>query len=226
MADMIVYNVSSYNRPMQVVEAVKSVIDQCDKINVFLNSYVEVPLDLYHKKIKLFMTNNEMGDAYKFSEMEKENGYYFTIDDDIIYPKNYTETMIDAVEKYGRSKVITMHGRRYEKFPIDSFVKDPCTVYHFAKEVKEDVFVHVGGTGVMCIHTDFYKIPFSYFELPNMADIWVAKYAKENNIDIVCAEHQSGFLIPQEVDLVDTLYGKTKNNDTAQTNILNKIYSE
>lgn len=220
---MIIYNVASYNRPTSLVESINSIIDQCDYINVALNSYDDIPKELCsNNKIRIIITDNEKGDAYKFNEFINARGYYFTIDDDIIYPPNYTEFMISQVEKYNRNCIVTLHGRTYASFPIKNF-RDKCNVYHFNKLVTEDIVVHIGGTGVMCIHTDLCRIPLEYFKRPNMADVWVAKWAREHSIDIVCVKHEKNYLTPQKVDGA-TIYRTMLEDDEFQTKIINSLF--
>jgi len=221
---MITYNIASYNRPKSLIKTIASVFDQCDRINLALNSYDSIPSELYDKKITLFITNNDMGDAYKFIELMHSDGYFFSIDDDIIYPRNYTKFMINNVEKYGRKKLITFHGRKYAKFPINSYINS-SQLYHFNEDVYDDAPVHIGGTGVMCFHTDLMKIPMNYFLTPNMADIWVAKYAKEHGIEIICAAHEKGYIHPQE-NIQESIFLDSVKDSTLQTKLINEIYYE
>jgi len=220
---MIIYNISSYGRINGLVKAVSSVIDQCDIINVALNSYTTIPPELYDNKIRLFITNNEFGDAYKFIELEHSNGYFFTIDDDIVYPKNYTQFMVCNIEKYDRKSIITLHGRKYDKFPIKSFCRDVSEVFHFDAAVDRDIEVEIGGTGVMCFHTELLKTSLSYFSIPNMADLWIARRAREIGAKIVCVKHEGNRLIKQDVG-GESIFKKSRHDDTIQTNLINSIY--
>lgn len=223
---MITYNIASYERPTGLIKTIESIFDQCDRINVALNSYKSIPVELYDKKIAIFVTNNDKGDAYKFIQLSNSDGYFFTVDDDIVYPRNYTKYMIDAVEKYNRKAIITLHGRKYTRYPITSMFETESKLYHFNENVIEDAVVDIGGTGVMCFHTDLMKLPLDHFEIPNMADIWVAKWAKENRIKIICASHSQGYVKAQPFD-EQSIYITAKSNDTVQTEIINSmLFSE
>jgi hypothetical protein len=221
--DSIIYNISSFDRKETLLKTIDSIFDQSDIINVSLNSYDEIPIELYDKKIRIFITDNEKGDAYKFIDLEKSNGYYFTIDDDIIYPSDYSKYLIEKVEEYNRGSIISLHGRSFNSFPIDSYYKSPGKRIHCLHELLNDEVVQFGGTGVMCFHTDLLKINLNYFELPNMADIWISKFAFENNIKIICAEHKKGFLKYQD-EIVDTIYSSNSKDDRIQTDIVNHIF--
>lgn len=218
----IIYNISSYDRKETLIKTIESIYNQSDIINVSLNNYSEIPLELYDKKINIFITNNEKGDAYKFYRLNNSNGYFFTIDDDLIYPKNYTEYMISKVEYYNRKNIITIHGRNFKSFPINSYYSKNAEVLHFRQTLKIDKSVQFGGTGVMAFHTDLFKVGIDYFEYPNMADVWIGKFAKENGLRIMCVEHDSNFIKQQE--FVKSIYSNDLKKDTLQTKLVNTAY--
>ena len=222
--DSIIYNISSFNRKETLLKTIDSIFNQSDIINISLNSYDDIPIELYDKKIKIFITDNEKGDAYKFIKLDKSNGYYFTIDDDIIYPNDYSKYLIEKVEKYNRESIISLHGRSFNSFPINSYYKSEGRRIHCLHELLNDEVVQFGGTGVMCFHTDLFKVNLNYFEFPNMADIWIGKYAIENNINIMCVEHKEGFLKYQD-SVEDTIYSSFCNSDKIQTELVNSIFS-
>ena len=222
MKDKIIYNIASYKRADTLIKTIESIYDQCDIINVALNDYDSIPFELYDPKINLFITDNDRGDAYKFYKLMDSEGYFFTIDDDLIYPENYTEYMVNKVNEYGRKSIITLHARSFQSFPITSFYGRNTIVNHFKHINTEDCKVQFGGTGVMCFHTDLFKVPIEYFDRPNMADVWIGKYSKENNIDIICARHTKDYVIQQ--DFEGSIYNKDLREDGIQTNLTNECY--
>lgn len=221
MKRKVIYNIASYRRKELIGKVINSIYDQADIINIALNDYDEIPIELYDNKIRIFMTDNSKGDAYKFLELKNSDGYYFTIDDDLLYPKDYTKYMIEKFLQY-KNKIITLHGRNFLKFPIHSYYHAQVDYYPCLKTVNKDIKVHVGGTGVMCFDTQLFKIPITYFEHANMADIWIAKYAKLNNIDIMCVKHDKDFLTYLPVKT--TIYESTHKDDSLQTNIINSLF--
>jgi hypothetical protein len=122
-------------------------------------------------------------------------------------------------------KICNLHGRTYKSFPIDSFCYSVENVYRFDENFPENVPVHVGGTGVMCFHTSLMKLPLSYFQKPNMADLWIAKYAKKNNITIMCVKHSKQYVFP--IDIAgEKIWTSTLQNDSEQTEFVNSIFSD
>lgn len=220
--DKIIYNIASYKRGDTLIKTVESIYNQCDIINITLNDYEEIPVELYDKKINLFISDNDRGDAYKFYKLMDSDGYFFTIDDDLIYPENYSQYMVDKVNQYGRKCIITLHARTFNSFPINSFYRHHSNVYHFKQLINNDVKVQFGGTGVMCFHTDLFKVPIEYFDRPNMADVWIGKYAKENDIDIICVKHNLGYVTQQ--NFKESIYEKDLRSDSIQTVLTNESY--
>lgn len=218
-----IVNVASYNRIHSLVRSLMSIYDQCDEINVCLNNHIgEIPPILYKEKVNLYFTDNSKGDAFKFLKLEESEGYFLTIDDDLIYPEGYVDHMINKCKEHNNKKIITLHGRNFSSFPISSYYKSASERYACLENVKNDVVVQFGGTGVMCFHTSLLKVSIDEFLYPNMADIWVGKFAKQRNIPILCLQHSKGYIgyIPQN----STIYNDHSSNDRVQTFVVNKLY--
>lgn len=222
--DKRIVNISSYNRIDSLIKTLKSIYDQCDEINVCLNSHTgDIPEFLYSPKIKLTFTDNSKGDAFKFLYLSESNGYFLTIDDDLIYPPGYVDYIISKCNEYNNEKIVTLHGRSFSKFPILSYYRSASERYSCLNEVKNDVKVQFGGTGVMCFHTSLLKKSINDFLYPNMADVWVGKFAMERNIDIICLKHSSGYL--KYIQQKNTIYNIESQDDRIQTKIVNQLFS-
>ena len=111
------------DRQAQLKKTVMSLLIQCDKMNVALNGYKEIPSFLNrNNKISAYLSDNSMGDAEKFRNIGE--GYNFTCDDDLIYPGNYIQTLINKIDQY--KCIISCHGRNYN-YPAASFKKSKNT---------------------------------------------------------------------------------------------------
>ena len=216
---------ASFNREAGLNKVVPTILPQCDELWVYLNEYNKVPACLNHKKIKLFKSQDfrECGDIGKSHDADKiEDAYHFTVDDDIIYPKDYSERMISAIERYDRSSVIGVHGA-LTYFPCHNYYKHRFH-YHFRTENKKDVVVNVLGTGTVAFHTDTIKVKRSDFDKKNMADIWFALVAQDQKVPSIVIKREKGWLRPcTSVDFVGSIYEKSKNKShgTYQTKVLN-----
>jgi len=220
-----IVNVASYNRIESLIKTVESIYDQCDELNIFLNHFDgEIPLKFLDDKINIYFSDNRFGDALKFARLEDSDGYYLTIDDDLIYPENYVDYMVARCKEYSNQRVVTLHGKKFSSFPIQSYYKSHSEYYHCLQPMRKNVLVQFGGTGVMCFHTSLLKIPFYFFKLPNMADIWVGKYCMENNIEMICITHPKDFL--KYIDQKTTIHGNYSGNDGLQTKVVNSIFDK
>jgi tetratricopeptide (TPR) repeat protein len=223
--NMIVAGVASLlERKDALKDTVESILPQVDKLIVYQNGYKEKFDFLNHQKIEIFSsldTKIDMGDAGKFYRVDHyQNCYYFSIDDDLIYPRDYVSIMINALKKYENRIIVTCHGRILKPNP-KSYYKDHLSVYRCLDDVASEEFIHIGGTGVMAFYTNTVKINFGYFKTPNMADIWVGLYAQENDIPIQIVSHKAGWITySNKFDHNQTIYRKSQNNDQIQNQLI------
>jgi hypothetical protein len=225
MSERRIVNIASYKRTDSLVKTLESLMDQCDEINLVLNDFEdEIPSILYHNKINLYFSDNSKGDAFKFYRLMESDGYFLTVDDDLIYPPNYVEYMIAKCKEYGNTRVITLHGRNFSSFPIASYYRSATERYTCLNAVNKNVIVQFGGTGVMCFHTDLFKLPIEYFIYPNMADVWIGKYCMENKIEILCVRHDSGYI--KYINQNNTIFDTESKRDHLQTLVTNSIFDK
>ena len=119
-------------------------------------------------------------------------GFFFSCDDDLIYPDTYVKDMIRGVNKY--KCIVTLHGRSFLIKPILSYYQSATHKYRCLDKVNYDVQVDVG-EGVMAFHTDMVKVKYSDFKAPpNMADIWMSKIAHDQNVPIMVLARQRVFI--------------------------------
>lgn len=228
MNEQKIFNVATYKRDEQLIRTLQSIERQADVINVMLNSHANIPRGSYrvdHSKINWYLTDNSIGDGYKFYKLNESDGYFFTIDDDLVYPPHYADYMINKYHEYNSKRIVTLHGRSFDLYPIKSYYYSASTYKACLGSVIADTEVQVGGTGVMMFHTDLVKFPIEYIKYANMADIWIAKYAKENNIKITVLAHDSNFLEYQDSVGSDTIWDKHHLDDYLQTTLINEILS-
>ena len=200
-------------------ETIKSLKDQCDILNVFLNSYKEIPEYFKdYSNITGKLLDNSTGDAAKFYGVENLKGYILTCDDDLIYPKDYVKIMISQIDKY--KCIISNHGRILFPRPIGSYYRHKVVNYHCILYVEKDHKVEVGGTGVMGFHSDHFKIKYSDFKLPNMADVFVAIKAWRK-VDIIVNAHCDSWIKTQKV-IEPQIWDLHVWNDFDQTDLINK----
>jgi len=220
---------SMYSRKEGLKETVHSIINQVDKLIVYQNGYKEMFDFLKNDKIEVYSsidTNIDMGDAGKFFKVsEYKDCYYFSIDDDLIYPPNYVLNTIKNLNLWGDKVIVTYHGRILSH-NAKSYYRDKIKVNHCLHEQVKDEFIQFGGTGVMAFCTDMVKIPFEYFKKPNMADVWVGKYAQDNRIPILSLKHNKLWIKETDYKDSNTIFNSHSKKDNGQDSIINTYNKE
>jgi hypothetical protein len=204
------------SRSHTLQRVVDSIVPWVDILHIALNGYTEVPEWLLpYRNVKTTLTDNRLGDAYKFLGCEVKETYFCTFDDDLIINKAHVGRLIDGVDKY--KGVCSYHGRIYPTCP-ESFLKWTAN-YRCLNTVPADVQVNFLGTGCACFSTEHLQITMDMFEEPNMADIWLAKAAHEQGVPMYVLKHGKDFFTYIRPN--DTIWkSNTVSSITKQTAVL------
>jgi hypothetical protein len=175
-------------------KTISSLINQVDKIGVYLNGWGYIPKYLINDKIEIIRSEDkgDYGDAGKFYWVNNFKGYYFTCDDDIIYPNDYIKRTIKKIELYKRKAVIAFHGSIILDNFKDYYSNDSRRVLSFNYDRAKDEYVHIVGTGTIGFHTSTINVKFEDFKTPNMADVYFAKLGQEQNVSFIVQKHKKG----------------------------------
>jgi len=197
MKDLIIYNLATCPERQHLLgDMIESIYEQADIINIALNRYDHIPKELDgRRKIHVMLdTKDVWAERGKFASVSRVNGYYFGVDDDIIYPDDYSRKMIEAIERYGRRVIVCVHGN-IAKTPFTSFYKD-CEKFLFHSSLLKDTAVHFPGTGTIAFHTDTIKLLIDQFKCPYMSDIWMGILTQEKRVPVIAIRRETGWLKP------------------------------
>lgn len=197
--------------------AVASVYDQADRVCVYLNGYAEVPDFLRQKKIVVERGDNTYGDAAKFWWADETDGYYFTCDDDIVYPADYVTRMMAALARHQRSVVVGVLGRIFRD-PLNTRFHGPEHVRLKTTDALEhDRRVHMLGTGTVAFCAPAIGVNIHDFLSPNMADLWLAHFARDRHMPLMAIARPAGWLrlLPST-----GIYERTRTADDPQTRLM------
>jgi hypothetical protein len=206
-------------------ESVNSIVNQVDKLIVYQNDYYEMFDFLKSDKIEVIsgiQTGVDMGDAGKFYNVGNyPDSYYLSIDDDIIYPKDYVSSVIEDLKLLDNKVVVSHHGRVLKE-RVFNYYTDYIKSYHFKKPHIGYDIIDIPGTGVMAFHTKYVPISFLDFIHPNMADIIVGVKMSKLKISCICLPHKENWLRDSnKYDESSSLFYSNKSNE-----ILNKYLSD
>ena len=205
-----------YDRKDTLRDTINSIIDQVDELHVYQNGYKSMFNFLKHDKIKVYSsvdTGVDMGDAGKFYTVEQhQDCYYLSIDDDIIYPSDYVLSIVEGIKKFNNDKVVSHHGRKFDE-KSKNYHTDYVDSVHFRVKLTKHKDIHFPGTGVMGFYTGKFKLKFSDFKLPNIADVIVGFECAKQNIECVCLPHDTNWLTDNIDNETKTLFIRNKNNE-------------
>jgi hypothetical protein len=216
-------NIASIPDRLDVLtDTIESLYNQADEINLYLNNYKDNPFK-GDKKINVVLGDNSKGDAGKIFFVDKVSGFYFTCDDDLIYPDNYVS---NTLQNYYLKDIVTYHGRTIlAKNEIKSYYNEPARKYRCLGTVEDDVEVQIGGSGVAMFHTNNLKINFNQINEKNMFDLVLSNFAKRQKKKITCLKHKEGWIrYNSKMFNKETIYDKHRNADELQTKYYNRHF--
>ena len=223
-AGMIVASMASIpSRSKNLPAVVYSILPQVDKLHVFLNGYGDVPPILNNPKIVVARSQDhgDLSDAGKFFWCEEIEGYHFTIDDDIIYPRDYVQTMIIKLNKYNNRAIVCVHGTLFQSPLPKSWVRSRGG-FHFMKSLEKDRRVNVPGTATVAYHSSAIELTMKCFPPKNIADLFLAIAAKEQIVPIYAIAREAKWLNEIQDSSNNSIYDQALQNDEEQSKILSR----
>lgn len=200
---------------------ISSIHNQVDAIELALNGYEYIPEWISkYPKVTATLTTNEKGDANKFLHIEKyHNHYYFSGDDDILYPPDYIETLKNEIDRTGG--LVTLHGSRIYG-TVRSYYRDRKLQSHCLRDGNETQ-VHVPGSGVSGFHTSKLKLKYSHFEAPNMADVFLGIQCHKQGVLCTAIAHLGGWVRSDFTSGCQTIFDTAHCSDEVQTRYVNSV---
>jgi len=176
-------------REVGMKRVIQSLLGTCDNFDVYLNGY---PSGYYtgvfdDPKITVYRSPPDLGARGKLYMAHRSLGYWLTVDDDLIYPPDYTYKMVQAVEKYHRQAVIGVHGVLFVKHP-DPMQPQTRILFSHATYLAHDLPVHMLGTGILAYHSSTVMLDWRTME-PGKIDEQTAIVAQERRIPMLCIAH-------------------------------------
>lgn len=127
---------------------------------------------------------HEKGDQVKFERCEDAHGVYILgVDDDLVYPPDYVDTIISGLNEYGDGAVVGFHG-----FTIGPDGNRTAS-YSPIRGLDERVFVDVLGAGACGFYSDMLPLAARDFPTKNAAMYWAAVKAAKLGLPRVVLPH-------------------------------------
>lgn len=206
------------SRLNELKQTLDSLEGQFDEIRIYLNEFTNIPKWL--KNDYTIATGDNLTDNGKFYFLQfTQDEYYFTLDDDIIYPPTYARDMVAKIKEH--KTIVTQHGRILIQKDVSYYAGHEF--FHCANDQYEEKLIDVPGTGVTAFDTRYFK-PTEIFNSVNkcMSDIVFGLEAKKSGKKIMILPHKVGYIRPLLVE--DSIYKKHRNNELVQINLANQIF--
>jgi len=210
--------------------AVASIAPQVDRLHVWLSGHTAYLRDLpenvqQHKGLY----EDHHGDAGKFLGIAFAydalgGAHYLTFDDDLLYPVDYVQTLIEGIERYTRKAVVSFHGRSFGRFPISNYYRDATSRQYCLRTVERDGQAQVLGTGCMGFHTSTLDLSMDDFPTHNMADVHMAVAMKRQGVPGVVLKHSANWIQHLPVDHPSSIYNVFKDDCAVQTRLINEAF--
>ncbi len=182
-------------------EAISSLHVQADGINLVLNEYNAIPKQLAQfSKVNPIIPNADLKDVGKFYPITESEDDIFLCDDDIAYPDNYCEALMQTYAKFkAHNPIIGVHGVIYSDF-FDGTTAARL-VYPFFHELAGQKLVNQLGTGT--IHCKGFQMPSFYFmeDSQKFVDLRFAVHAFRHNYPMICVQRGGGWITELESDV-------------------------
>ena len=215
-------------------EAVNSIISQIDELHLYFNDVKYIlPEFQRNPKIRIYQSrdkgNKVLGDDGKFFRLNKlGNCYYFALDDNIIYPFDYVQKMLQKIEYYQRKSIVSVDGKVFRRIPIVNYYSNPNLIEYLDGiiELKNDRWVHIVKTGLSAFHSTIFekKISMSDFKQENMTDIWFSLYCQELGLPQVVIQHKDDWIqYSKKIPIQLTKSSYHHQEKTKQSSILQAV---
>lgn len=185
-------------RELGLERVLEILVPQADEIFVYLNGMTQVPPRLSDWDNVRYFVGPDYGDRAKFLFLKDFEGYYLTCDDDIDYASYHVQSLVDGIERYGRGAIVGWHGSIFQQGFAEFYNAAHRRVLSFRFARGEDTGVHLLGTGASGFHTSTIRLRFEDFDYPNMADVFLAIEAQQQEIPMVVLKHEGGVAVPLE----------------------------
>lgn len=206
-------------------QTLASLAPQVDALHIYLDRYESVPDFVHscHPQVRVYLSRDypglrDNGKFLTFSRLEREC-YYFTADDDILYPPDYVASLIRRIEHYGRQAVVGVHGVLLPE-KAEGYFSGYRKVLQFKKGLENDMLVNNLGTGTVAFHSSLLRgMTLDNFAHPGMADLYLSVFCKQRNIPMVAIARSEDWL--QEQSSPNTsLYQEFRQADNRQSTLI------
>ena len=217
---MITANLATIkSRSKTLQKVVDTIKDQVTTVRVYANDYTP---EVQGDNVEVY-TGKDYTDNSKFFWLPESEGVYLSCDDDLLYPADYVEKIIEGLKKYPGCW-LTFHGRKMLGLGLDYYRGH--TVYRCLGDVDGDYEIDIPGTGVSAFHTRDFRFDMKEWEYFRMSDIMAGQEIAKTGKKVICLSHRAGWI--GHIDNPDAIYYSElgKQNQNTQSELVYRMRYE
>lgn len=221
------------SRQQSLLSTLWSLYHQVDRIFLYLDKYDAVPEFVEPmRKVTVLHSQDAPGlrDNAKFLPFDgqlQEHGdepfYWFTCDDDILYPSDYVHTMLRQLAQFDDRVVVGVHGVVSEEQPRRYF-RNRYVIHYEQKALHEPRLVNNLGTGTVAFRSDLFGSIDPYgWPRGGMVDIFFGALCAQRGVPMVCVPRHAGWLQTLgEAETTPNLTQEGRDNEAAIIEVLER----
>lgn len=207
--DGVVISMATFpRRKAGMLNVVNALLPQCDKMYIYMNGYTAIPDELpKSEKIHAILAGPgsmfpDIGSHGKLYFAGVDDGYFLTVDDDIVYPTDYVEKMTKCVDSYNGRAIVGVNGFVWHTVNGTIVNQPDGSTVNFSKNCPftagsdKDVSMHVCGCGTLCVRAKDIGLTNSVCtgDVNSGDDADVAIWAQKNGIPVIRIKSVAGWL--------------------------------
>jgi hypothetical protein len=213
------------SRAALLPRALEAVLPQIDRLHLFLDRFDDVPACARDVKIIVYRSQ-EAGDLRANGKLlglaeAPADALYFTMDDDIAYPRNYTARMAAHMARYDHAIALGVHGLRLHA-PITRYLESR-RAHPRAKPLVIDRAMHILGTDTVVIPKALATFDVRAWDAVNMVDLNFAYELAQRRIPRVIINRRRRWVHDAAPAGSDSIFAALKKDDTRQTDLARKL---
>ena len=193
-------------RLQTAIGVLRNLWPQCNHLRACFNGFSKEPKELlqFIKEIKGSFSDThtfeyllageggqvpDLGCNNKMRWIDECDGYYLTADDDIYYPPNYVQRLVEGIDRYNGMTVCTMHG----KILHANGEKD---VLYLGTRIFRDTEITIPGMGVGGCVPKRIGLTWSVFDKGKNSgdDELIAVWCTKHKVKRICLKHDRHWL--------------------------------
>jgi len=177
----------------------ESVATQLDEIHVVLNQYSKRQQRMLprYPNVHYLVPEEDLKDTGKFLRAPQPDDYVFLMDDDLVFPPDYADTLIAYLARLPSQRVaIGVHGVIYSD--LFEGAAPSRFVAKFDKALAKPTLVNQLGTGCLMLPGDLMPSFEFMRSSQRFVDVRFARYCHEAGIGMLCVARDAEWVKDQE----------------------------